>query len=61
MRIKWIDTAKGISIICVIIGHINGGVFGNIDLGFVYAFHLAVFFALLFMEKSLDNKCLVAV
>lgn len=40
-RIGWIDIAKGICIICVILGH-----HGVEQLSFVYSFHLTVFFIL---------------
>lgn len=46
MRIKWVDNAKGIAMFCIIIGHIGGGVYGQIDLSFVHAFHLTTFFIL---------------
>lgn len=43
-RQKWIDNAKGIALICVIIGHINAGKIGEyLDFSFVYGFHLIVF------------------
>ena len=46
-HIKWIDVAKGIAMICVVIGHINGGKFSEeVNLGFVYSFHLTAFFVL---------------
>lgn len=46
MRVKWIDNAKGIAMICIIIGHIGGGTFGKVDLSFVHVFHLIAFFML---------------
>ena len=59
-REKWIDNAKGIALICVIIGNINGGKFGeHLDLGFVYGFHLIVFCLLsgyTLKNEKLDTK-----
>lgn len=46
MRIKWIDCAKGIAMICIIIGHIGGGTYGKIYLSFVHVFHVVTFFLL---------------
>ena len=46
MRIKWVDNAKGIVMLCIIIGHIGGGTYGKIDLSFVHVFHLTTFFIL---------------
>ena len=46
MRVKWIDTAKGMAMICIIIGHIGGGNYGKVYLSFVYTFNVAVFFLL---------------
>ena len=44
MRVKWIDSAKGIAILLVIIGHAS---LGRTDLfNFVYGIHLVVFFLL---------------
>lgn len=49
-RIEWIDTAKGIGIICVILGHLQApGLFP-----FIYSFHIPLFFFLsgyLFNDK----------
>ena len=47
-RIKWIDNAKGISILLVIIGHTSGGINGKSiwDFSFVYGIHLVMFFLL---------------
>lgn len=41
-RLRWLDCAKGIGMICVIIGHIGISQFGAI----LYAFHLPLFFVL---------------
>lgn len=45
-REKWIDNAKGIAILAVIVGHCSGGLEGIWDFSFVYGFHLVVFFLL---------------
>ena len=44
-RQKWIDNAKGIAILLVIIGHVSGGLSG-ISFQFVYGIHLTMFFLL---------------
>ncbi|MBR4241028.1 MAG: acyltransferase family protein, partial [Eubacterium sp.] len=41
-NVDWIDIAKGIGIICVMIGHLNFGYFKS----FVYFFHVPLFFFL---------------
>lgn len=46
MRETWIDNAKGIAILLVIIGHVSGGLKGFWDFNFVYGIHLVVFFLL---------------
>ena len=46
MREKWIDTAKGIAILLVIIGHVSGGLEGIWNFSFVYGIHLVIFFVL---------------
>lgn len=46
MRIKWIDNAKGIAILLVIIGHVSVGLQGLLDFDFVYGIHLVSFFLL---------------
>jgi fucose 4-O-acetylase-like acetyltransferase len=45
-RKNWIDTAKGIAMIMVIVGHVSGGMTGVWDFNFVYGIHLVVFFLL---------------
>lgn len=59
MRQKWIDNAKGIAMLCVILGHVNSGRISEfIDLNFVYGFHLVVFFVLsgyTFRKKELSS------
>lgn len=54
-RIEWIDLARGIAIVAVVIGHSLGkyfpGYFGN----FIFAFHMPIFFVLsgyLYKRKS---------
>lgn len=46
MREKWVDNAKGIAILLVIIGHVSGGLEGMWDFKFVYGVHLVMFFVL---------------
>lgn len=45
-REKWMDAAKGISMLCVIVGHVSGGLTGFWNFHFVYGFHLVMFFLL---------------
>jgi fucose 4-O-acetylase-like acetyltransferase len=45
-RKNWIDTAKGIAMIMVIIGHVSYGMTGIWDFNFVYGIHLVTFFLL---------------
>ena len=45
-REKWIDTAKGIAILLVIIGHSSNDLVGIWDFRFVYGIHLVMFFLL---------------
>ncbi|MCQ2081974.1 MAG: acyltransferase family protein [Lachnospiraceae bacterium] len=44
MRQKWIDNAKGIAILMIIIGHVSGGLGDNFNFKFVYGIHLVTFF-----------------
>lgn len=46
MRQKWIDNAKGIAILLVIIGHVSGNLEGLWNFKFVYGIHLVMFFLL---------------
>lgn len=46
MRLKWIDNAKGIAMLCVIVGHVSGGLEKPWSFQFVYGFHLVIFFLL---------------
>lgn len=46
MREKWIDNAKGIAILLVILGHVSGGLTGWLNFRWVYGVHLVVFFVL---------------
>lgn len=57
MRQKWIDNAKGIAMLCVIVGHVSGGLEKPWSFQFVYGFHLVMFFLLsgyTFKKKNLD-------
>ena len=45
-REKWIDTAKGIGMLSVMIGHLSGSLPKFLYVDFVYAYHLLVFFLL---------------
>ena len=47
-RINWIDIAKGITIILVIIGHLNVKWFPKLDIVIneIYTFHMPLFFML---------------
>ena len=45
-REKWIDNAKGLAMLLVILGHVSGGLTGVIRFDFVYGIHLAMFFLL---------------
>ena len=45
-REKWIDDAKGLAILLVILGHVSGGLAGVIGFQFVYGIHLVMFFLL---------------
>lgn len=59
MRQKWIDNAKGIAMLFVIIGHVSNGLQGPFNFQFVYGFHLVMFFLLsgyTFKKKDLDKK-----
>jgi len=44
VREKWIDNAKGIAIILVILGHVGGGLDDIFSFKFVYGIHLVMFF-----------------
>ncbi len=45
-RIKWIDIARGIAIIAVIVGHSLGKYFPGKFANFIFAFHMPIFFIL---------------
>lgn len=54
-RIEWIDIARGIGIILVILGHIGIGKIGK----FIYSFHIPLFFFLsgyCFSGNGIDIK-----
>ena len=58
MREKWIDNAKGIAILLVILGHVSGELKGVWNFQFVYGIHLVVFFLLsgyTFKKKNLTK------
>ena len=46
VREKWIDNAKGIAMILVIVGHVSEGLTGILNFGWVYGVHLVMFFLL---------------
>lgn len=46
VREKWIDNAKGIAMLLVIIGHVSEGLTGILNFGWVYGVHLVMFFLL---------------
>lgn len=52
-RIKWIDCAKGIAIVLVIVGHTPG--LGEITQGIIYSFHMPLFFILSGVTFNLSN------
>lgn len=57
-RIGWIDIARGIAIICVIIGHSMGKYYPNYLVKLIYAFHIPIFFILsgyLYRPKKVNN------
>lgn len=58
-RIDWIDIAKGIAIILVILGHTVGfdTIVGNITRGIIFSFHMPLFFILscVTFSFSIDN------
>lgn len=59
MRQKWIDNAKGIAMLCVIVGHVSGGLEKPWDFQFVYGFHLVIFFLLsgyTLKKKTFDRE-----
>ena len=42
----WIDTAKGIGMLSIMVGHLNGSLPKFFNVNFVYAYHLLIFFLL---------------
>lgn len=44
MREKWIDNAKGLAMLMVIVGHVSGELTGWLQFNWVYGIHLVVFF-----------------
>lgn len=57
-RIKWIDIAKGITIILVVIGHLNIKMFPEVKpiIDFIYTFHMPLFFLLSGLTFSIDRN-----
>lgn len=58
-REVWIDNAKAIAILAVIVGHTGGQLTSFFRSGFVYGFHLVVFFLLsgyTFRKKPLNRE-----
>ncbi|MBQ6362196.1 MAG: acyltransferase family protein [Lachnospiraceae bacterium] len=57
-REKWIDNAKGIAMLLVILGHVSGQLTGRWNFQFVYGIHLVVFFILsgYTMKKKTLNR-----
>lgn len=54
-RIEWIDIARGIAILFVIIGHSLGNYFSSYFSNLIYVFHMPIFFVLsgyLYKEKK---------
>ena len=43
-REKWVDSAKAIAIILVMLGHVSGDLTGWFNFKFVYGFHLVIFY-----------------
>lgn len=43
-RERWIDNAKGLAMVLVILGHVSGGLEGIFNFNFVWGIHLVVFF-----------------
>lgn len=67
-RVDWIDSAKGIAILLVVIGHVGGGYTGRYSIPeyqqwidylvwFVYTFHMPLFFCLSgYVYRIANNK-----
>lgn len=54
-RIEYLDIAKAMTIILMIIGHMSSGILRN----FIYSFHMPLFFILIgycYKERSLRNE-----
>lgn len=59
-RIEWIDIARGIAIIAVIVGHSLGNYFPGKFANFIYAFHMPIFFILSgYLYHQQDSKKLM--
>lgn len=59
-REKWIDNAKGLAILLVIIGHVSGGLSG-ISFQFVYGIHLVMFFLISGYTLICNDRCQEAI
>lgn len=53
-RVEWIDLAKGIGILLVIIGHSK--IYGGLKI-FIFSFHMPLFFVLRMVSYSLSYNC----
>ena len=51
-RIRFIDTARGIAIICIILGHLGSASINRV----VYTFHIPLFFLITGYFKYLDGQ-----
>lgn len=59
-RIEWIDIAKGIAILAVVIGHTLGPYNGQFFGSLIFAFHMPIFFMLsgyLYHPRSVQQEC----
>ncbi|WEE36950.1 acyltransferase family protein [Lactiplantibacillus paraplantarum] len=59
-RIEWIDIAKGIAILAVVIGHTLGPYNGQFFGSLIFAFHMPIFFMLsgyLYHPRSAQQEC----
>lgn len=55
-RIEWIDIAKGLTMLLVILGHsVNGNLYGNITRGIIFSFHMPLFFIVSCITYKFSN------